>query len=122
MSELALLGGDRVVSLKEPVWPQIGKPEVAALNEAFEASQDDSTYFNSMSGEGPIAEFEARMERYLDCAHAVATGSCAAALQMALYAAGVGAGDEVVALSIYLGADGFTDPSSACDADFCGYR
>ena len=97
MSELALLGGNRAVSLKEPVWPQIGEPEIAALNEAFEASQSDSTYFNSMSGEGPVAEFEARMERYYGRAHAVATGSCAAALQMALYAAGVGAGDEVIA-------------------------
>ncbi len=96
MSELALLGGNRAVSLKEPVWPQIGDPEIAALNEAFEASQGDSTYFNSMTGEGPVAEFEAHMEQYFGREHAVATGSCAAALQMALYAAGVGGGDEVI--------------------------
>ena len=97
MSKLALLGGDSAVSLKEPVWPQIGEPEIAALNEAIEASQTDSTYFNSMSGEGPVAAFEVSMERYYGRAHAIATSSCAAALQVALYAAGVGAGDEVIA-------------------------
>lgn len=92
-----MLGGESAVSLKEPVWPRIGEPEIAALNEAIEASQTDSTYFNSMSGEGPVAAFEASMERYYGRAHAIATSSCAAALQVALYAAGVGAGDEVIA-------------------------
>jgi len=93
---LALLGGERVVTLKEPVWPSIAAPEIAALNKAIEASHNDSTYFNSMTGEGPVAEFEGQMEWYYGRAHAVATNSCAAALQMALYAAGVGFGDEVI--------------------------
>ena len=96
MSELALLGGESAVTLERPLWPQLGAPEVAALNAAVEASHSDVNFLNSMPGEGPVASFEAHLRAYYGRGYAVATNSCAAALQMALYAAGVSAGDEVV--------------------------
>jgi perosamine synthetase len=96
MAELALLGGEPAVTLQRPLWPQLGAPEIAALNAAVEASHSDVNFLNSMPGEGPVAAFEAHLGAYYGRGYAVATNSCAAALQMALYAAGVSAGDEVV--------------------------
>jgi dTDP-4-amino-4,6-dideoxygalactose transaminase len=46
---------------------------------------------------GPLArQFEEEFRRYVDAAHAVALNSGTAALHLALLAAGIGAGDEVV--------------------------
>lgn len=48
-------------------------------------------------GQGPlVAEFERRLADYTGAPHAVAVSSCTAALHLALVAAGVGPGDEVV--------------------------
>ena len=96
MASLALLGGPKAVTAPRPLWPQVGEVEIAAVQAALVASQRDSSYLNSMPGEGPVADFEARLRAHLGRAYAVATNSGAAAIQMALYAAGVGAGDEVI--------------------------
>lgn len=96
MSELALLGGNPAVTIRPPLWPHIGDPEIRDLEAAIKASHTDVTYLDSMPAEGPIATFEAHMRDHFDRAHAVASNSCTAAIQMALYAAGVVAGDEVV--------------------------
>jgi dTDP-4-amino-4,6-dideoxygalactose transaminase len=46
---------------------------------------------------GPrVAEFEEQFAEHLGCAHVVATSSCTTALHLALLAAGVGPGDEVI--------------------------
>jgi dTDP-4-amino-4,6-dideoxygalactose transaminase len=46
---------------------------------------------------GPrVAEFEEQFAKHLGCAHVVATSSCTTALHLALLAAGVGPGDEVI--------------------------
>src|SRR3712207_4331987 len=46
---------------------------------------------------GPrVAELERRFAGFVGTAHAVATSSCTTALHLALVAAGVGPGDEVV--------------------------
>jgi dTDP-4-amino-4,6-dideoxygalactose transaminase len=48
-------------------------------------------------GQGPLVqEFERQLAEYVQADHAVAVGSCTAALHLALLAAGVGPGDEVV--------------------------
>ncbi|MER3468954.1 MAG: UDP-4-amino-4,6-dideoxy-N-acetyl-beta-L-altrosamine transaminase, partial [Thermoflexus sp.] len=48
-------------------------------------------------GTGPrVAAFEEAFARYLGAPHAVAVGSCTAALHLALKILGVGPGDEVV--------------------------
>jgi len=96
MSELAVLGGKPAVTLERPLWPHIGEPEIRDLHEAIRISQTDVSYLDSMPAGGPIAILEARIGEYLGRRHAVTSNSCTAAIQMALYAAGVGAGDEVV--------------------------
>ncbi|MGE5559495.1 MAG: DegT/DnrJ/EryC1/StrS family aminotransferase [Chloroflexota bacterium] len=51
----------------------------------------------SLSGEGAVAKLEAAMRTETGQPHALATSSGTAALESALYAAGIGAGDEVIA-------------------------
>jgi dTDP-4-amino-4,6-dideoxygalactose transaminase len=47
--------------------------------------------------QGPqVAAFEAKFAAYVGCDHAVAVSSCTTALQLALWACGVGSGDEVI--------------------------
>jgi dTDP-4-amino-4,6-dideoxygalactose transaminase len=49
---------------------------------------------------GPrVAELEERFAAYADASHAVATSSCTTAIHLALLAAGIGPGDEVVTSS-----------------------
>ena len=43
-----------------------------------------------------VAEFEKDLAAYLDLPHTVAVTSCTAAMQLALIAAGIGPGDEVI--------------------------
>ena len=48
-------------------------------------------------GQGPLVErFEHELGAYLDARHVVAVSSCTAGLQLALVAAGIGPGDEVI--------------------------
>jgi len=72
--------------------PLLGAEEAAAAAEAV------------MSGwvaQGPrVAEFEAAFAKATGSAHAVAVSSCTAGLHLAMIAAGVGAGDEVVVPSL----------------------
>ena len=96
MSELAVLGGESAVTIERPLWPHIGEPETRDLHEAIKISQTDISYLDSMPAGGPIAMLEAHIGKYLSRRYAVSSNSCTAAIQMALYAAGVGAGDEVV--------------------------
>ena len=51
--------------------------------------------------QGPrVAEFEDKFAAYVGCGHAVAVSSCTTALQLALWAAGVRHGDEVICPSL----------------------
>jgi perosamine synthetase len=51
--------------------------------------------------QGPrVAEFENKFATYVGCDHAVAVSSCTTALQLALWIAGVGPGDEVICPSL----------------------
>ncbi len=51
--------------------------------------------------QGPrVAEFESAFSAYIGCRHSVAVSSCTTALQLALIASGIGAGDEVICPSL----------------------
>lgn len=51
--------------------------------------------------QGPkVAEFEKRFAEYVGAQHAVAVSSCTTALHLAMIAAGIGAGDEVICPSL----------------------
>lgn len=56
----------------------------------------DWTYLSSVSGDGPIAEFEKQFLSAVGGEFALALSNCTSALFVALQAAGVGPGDEVV--------------------------
>ncbi len=68
--------------------PEMGEDEVALVAE---------TIRSGWITQGPrVAEFEAAFAARVGAAHAVAACNCTAALHMALIAAGVGPGDEVI--------------------------
>ncbi len=68
--------------------PCIGEPEIAEVVDSLRSG---------WIGTGPkVARLEALMREYTGARHAVALNSCTAALHLAMLAAGVGAGDEVI--------------------------
>lgn len=90
MAELAILGGAPVRTARFPAWPQYGEEERRALYEVLAARVWSSA-------EGPKKrDLEARFAAAQDAAHAVAVSNGTVALEIALRACGVGAGDEVI--------------------------
>ena len=72
--------------------PLLGAEEAAAAAEAITSG---------WVAQGPrVAEFEAAFAEATRAGHAVAVSSCTAGLHLAMIAAGVGAGDEVVVPSL----------------------
>jgi dTDP-4-amino-4,6-dideoxygalactose transaminase len=91
-STLAIDGGtpvrDTLLSFSPPV---MGDEEIASVIETLRSGWLTS---------GPRAqELEQRFAAYVGSPHAIATSSCTTALHLALIAAGVGSGDEVVTSS-----------------------
>ena len=93
---LAILGGEPAVTLAESedrqVEPRVAEAVVAAVRE----SMRDWRYLSSITGGGPVGEFEKRFASYLGVRHALGLSSCTAALHTALIVCGVSAGDEVI--------------------------
>ena len=72
--------------------PSFGKPEEEAVIEVLRSG---------WVSQGPrVAEFERQFAEYVGAAHAVAVSSCTTALHLALVAAGVKPGDEVICPSL----------------------
>jgi len=70
----------------------LGEEEVAGVRQVF-----DTGYFGLSS---PVLEFEAALKKYLGADHVVATNTGTSALHLALDAAGIGHGDEVIVPSL----------------------
>lgn len=90
MSPLALLGGTPVRSLPWPRYPFYG-PEVEAAVTRVARSEVLCSAFGT-----EVEAFERAFALWHSTAHAVCASSGTTALQLALAAAGVGAGDEVI--------------------------
>uniref|UniRef100_A0A7C3WUU8 Aminotransferase class I/II-fold pyridoxal phosphate-dependent enzyme n=1 Tax=Dictyoglomus turgidum TaxID=513050 RepID=A0A7C3WUU8_9BACT len=56
----------------------------------------DWDYLSGISGEGPIAEFEAEFAKIMESEYAIALTNATSALYVALMASGIGKGDEVI--------------------------
>lgn len=67
-----------------------------AIKDILKRGSYDSTFISSMSGTGPVEEFEDAFARESGATHALALSSCTAALHTALMAADIGPGDEVI--------------------------
>ena len=98
MHDLAALGGEKAVdgTFELPTWPQVGEQEISAVSDALEASESDISYLTSYAG-GPATEsFEEAFAETIGTEHAIATNGGGSALHIAIMAAGVKAGDEVI--------------------------
>jgi len=87
---LAALGGPPVRTRPFPRWPEIDPADEAALLRALHGS------YWGLHGDGEIERFEARFAEYQQARHAVAVANGTVALRIALLAAGIRAGDEVL--------------------------
>jgi dTDP-4-amino-4,6-dideoxygalactose transaminase len=90
MSELALLGGRKSKTKSFPLWPQFDDAERKALNEVLE-----SRVWWRTPGTKTL-EFEQAFARFHGARHGVAVTNGTAALEVAIAALGIGAGDEVI--------------------------
>jgi dTDP-4-amino-4,6-dideoxygalactose transaminase len=75
-------------------------PITKPLMEEPEAEAARRVILSGWTSQGPeVAAFEAEFAAYVGAAHACAVSSCTTALHLALLAAGVGPGDEVITVS-----------------------
>lgn len=87
--KLAVDGGQPVRNRAFPAWPVFGEEEERALSDALRSG------VWGIGGER-VAELEARFAALQDSRHATCVVNGTAALELALKAAGVGIGDEVI--------------------------
>jgi perosamine synthetase len=93
---LALQGGSKTVTLPPPVWPRVGEEEIEAVVTALRASATDTRYISAPDGGGPVREFEEQFADFIGVKFAMTTCGGGPALHIAVMAAGVEAGDEVI--------------------------
>lgn len=95
MSQLALLGGPPVRTKPFPRYPVIGEREKQAVMQVLESGTLSGFHANFLGGPR-VRTFEEEFAAYFGVRYAIAVNSGTAALHVALAAAGVGPGDEVV--------------------------
>lgn len=89
-NELALLGGKPVRTQSFPTWPVYGDAEEKALSRALRSGK-----WGKIDG-SEVATFEKRFAEYCGCKHAIGVVNGTVSLRVALMAAGIEAGDEVI--------------------------
>lgn len=99
MSELALLGGNPVLSAPPPRYRSMGQAEMDAVRQVME-SDCLSGFYGSPGPEfmgGPrVQAFEAAWRRLYGVRHAISVNSATSGLVAAVGAAGISPGDEVI--------------------------
>lgn len=88
--QLAICGGGPVRTVGFPRWPVYGKPEEEALLRVLHSGK-----WGRQDG-NEVGTFERRFAEYQHADHAVAVVNGTVALRIALLAAGIKAGDEVI--------------------------
>lgn len=87
---LAIHGGSAVRTRPFPAWPDFGEREEQALLETLRSGR-----WGELQGER-VKAFEQRFAEYHQAAHGIAVASGTVALRLALLAAGIQPGDEVL--------------------------
>jgi dTDP-4-amino-4,6-dideoxygalactose transaminase len=90
MPRLGLLGGEPIRRAPFPTWPEHGPPEEDAI---LRVTRSGNWWW--IAGE-EVPRFEAAFASMHDAKHGIAVTNGTTALKVALWAAGVGAGDEVI--------------------------
>ncbi|MCK5739316.1 DegT/DnrJ/EryC1/StrS family aminotransferase [bacterium] len=90
MSKLAINGGEPVRTEPFPKWPIWDQQEIDAVTEVVKSSK-----WGSLHGD-KTKQFEQMYAEAHNAKHGIAVGSGTAALRIALMAAGIGPGDEVI--------------------------
>ena len=89
-SDLAIDGGRCVRTRKFPPWPSLSEDEVEAAAAVLRSGK--LNYWTGEEGR----RFETEFAAVVGCQYAVAVANGTVALELALYALGIGAGDEVI--------------------------
>ena len=87
---LAVLGGSPVRTRPFPTWPVYGKEEETALVRTLRSAK-----WGKLDG-GEVPRFERRFAEYCGAKHGIAVVNGTVSLRIALMAAGIEAGDEVI--------------------------
>lgn len=95
VQRLALLGGEPVRREPFPAYPIITEREKAAVLRVLDSGQLSTFHANFLGGER-VQEFERRFAEFHGVRHAVSVNSGTAALHLAVAAAGVQPGEEVL--------------------------
>ena len=98
-SELALHGGEKLISRKFQKYNSIGKEEVQAAKQVIESgvlSQFIAEWGKDFLGGPKVKEFERKCESYFGVKHAVTVNSWTSGLIAAVGAVGIEPGDEII--------------------------
>ena len=87
---LAIDGGTPVRTAPLPAWPHFAEDEISAVSAVLRSGHVN--YWTGTQGR----DFEAAFAAFTGRKHAIALGNGTAALELALWVAGIGPGDEVV--------------------------
>ncbi len=93
MSKLAYNGGEPVRTKPFPPWPYFAEDEIAAASAVLKSGLVN--YWTGQEG----SQFEEEFARFAGCRYAIALANGTLALELALYALGIGPGDEVIVTS-----------------------
>ena len=91
MAKLAINGGAKLRQTPFGSWPLVDDATVDAVTDVLRSAR-----WNRRRGGTRTAEFEQAYARYHDCAYGLCVSSGTAALEVAVLAAGVEIGDEVI--------------------------
>lgn len=95
MAKLALFGGGNNLKIKWPDWPHSTPNELNALSRVIESKRWFSGFLGGDEG-SEVGDFEREFGKYNNTDHSIAVANGEAALIIALRAAGIGSGDEVI--------------------------